>query len=118
MKIRTPQVAGLSDAGSAGFESRLAAFLNDKYPESKSIPEAQFREGIRGEITKARSYGLETEQQIATYVHSSWVLGRDFDSRFPAAAEKLPSPAYSPEQKAGWLAAWTKALFESLATTE
>lgn len=94
-------------------------FLHDKYPESKAVPTEELRVGVREQIAKARtSYGFETEQQLAAYVHAAWLMGMDFDTRFPSATERLQSPAYSAQDKAEWLAAWTTGLFEALASSE
>ena len=119
MKIRREQLRELSKLSVTNFETRMIDFLHDKYPESKTVPTEELRAGVSEQIAKARvSYGFETEQQLAGYVHVAWLMGMDFDIRFPSAAERLQSPAYTAQDKADWLAAWTTGLFEALASSE
>ena len=119
MKIRSEQMREMARLASLNFETRIIAILYENYPESKAVPSDELRTGVQEQIRKAQtSYGFETEQQLANYVHSAWVLGTDFATRFPAAAERLSSRAYTTQDKSDWLAAWTKALFDALALPE
>ncbi|KHD11469.1 hypothetical protein PN36_29115 [Candidatus Thiomargarita nelsonii] len=69
---------------------------------------------IHEQVSKARSYGLETERQIANYVTTAWLLGQQFDTEFPAAQEMLNSSNYSHDEKSLWLEQWTEQIFATL----
>lgn len=51
-------------------------------------------------IARARRYGLLAELDIGRFIVTAWLLGVDFDSRFPAMQEILTEPRLSPTQKA------------------
>ena len=114
MIIRRSQFDAFRPSVEETFEARLASFLREQFPETAGADEAQFRVEIRAQINASRSYGLETEQQIATYVVSACALGTDFDKRFPAAEQVLTFAFLSAEEKTKWLESWTRVLFESL----
>jgi hypothetical protein len=96
------------------FLESLIQFLYDEFPESKQEPPVEFREVVSEQIEKSRSYGLQTEQEIATYVVSAWLLGTDFDTRFPVAQETLSSDMESSNAKMVWLQHWTHDIFATL----
>ena len=114
LKIRKEQMANLSGRRTEQFVERIADFLHEEYPETEDIPHEEFLATIHRQTNRADSYGLTTEQQVATYVTCAWLLGLDFDSEFPAAQEVLTSDQHSPEAKREWLAEWTEAIFAAL----
>lgn len=114
MIIRRSQFDAFQRSVEETFEARLTSFMREQFPETAGAGEAQFRDEIRAQINASRSYGLETEQQIATYVVSAWGLGTDFNKRFPAAEQVLTSAFLSAEEKTKWLDGWTRVLFDSL----
>lgn len=95
------------------FEVRLIDFLYTQFPESKQEPVADMKKIAHEEVLNAKKYGLETEQQIATYFLTAWLLGEHFDTDFPAAKQMLNSSA-SADAKAQWLEDWTTKMFEAL----
>jgi hypothetical protein len=118
LRIRKEQFGSLSVESQSRFEDRVVDFISEHYDEATELDRAEFRAVVQEQVHKAQRYGLETEEQIATYVHSAWLLGQDFDTRFPAASEQLSSPVFTPQEKSDWLAAWTKMLFETLTFSE
>lgn len=113
MLIRKEQLDAFQRAADHDYEMRLVRFVQDQFPDAAHEPEASLAEGIREQIAKARSYGLLTEAQIATYITSAWLLGGDFDREFPAARQMLRSDAPT-DEKSDWLERFTKDLFEQL----
>ena len=113
MQIRKGQMDAFEQAANRDYEMRLVRFLQSQFPDAAREREASLVDGVRPQIANARRYGLLTEQQIATYVTSAWLLGSDFDGEFPAAREMLISGAPA-DEKSDWLARFTKALFEQL----
>lgn len=112
--IRRSQFDALRQSVEGTFEARLISFLHEQFPETEAADESQLRVEIRAQINASQSYGLETEQQIATYTVTAYALGTDFDKRFLAAQQVLTSEFFSAEEKTKWLENWTRALFESL----
>ena len=113
LKIRKEQIQKLSSSSAGSFKDRMVNFLQEEFDDAKDEPRQQLKREVEGQVEKARSYQLTTEQEIATYVTCAWLLGQDFDTELPAAQEMLSSP-YSPEDKATWLSQWTEAMFETL----
>jgi hypothetical protein len=114
MIIRREQYDALRRCSEVSFEARLALFLLEQFPEEGEVDQAQFDETIRVQIATARTFGLETEQQIATYAVSACLLGSDFHKHFPAANQVLESKLLNADDKARWLDSWTRTLFEAL----
>ena len=114
MIIRLEQFDAFAEQGNRRFEDSLIEFLQQQFSDSAEIQETEFRTEVRNQIRIARSYGLETEQQLATYVVAAYALGTDFDTRFPAAEQVLQSSFYTAQQKTDWLDNWTRTLFEQL----
>lgn len=82
------------------FEARLTRLLLDTATGARGqldTPAGQF--ALRGQIRRARGYGLTSELDIARYVVTAWCLGTDFDQRFPAMAQILGS-SLTPAHKA------------------
>lgn len=113
-KIRKEQMDAQSKAVREHYEDRLYDFLCEEFPEAKNEPPAELRAEIHRQVEKAKGYGLESEQDVATYLTSAWMLGKKFDTEFPAAHDILVSPMRSPEMKAEDLAKLTERLFLAL----
>lgn len=61
---------------SAIAESEPTADAELHSPDGKRILHEQFE--------KAHLYGLSTELELGQYIVTAWLLGTDFDTRFPA----------------------------------
>jgi len=114
LQIRPAQWQALSVAAESGYLTRLTDFLRQEFPAACEIPLKEFKGQVGQQVAKAKSYGLQMEDEVATYAVTAWQLGGDFDTAFPAAEHMLNSPEYTPEQKRDWLAAWTVTLFHEL----
>jgi hypothetical protein len=90
----------LEAASSARFERELIATIaggREEVRRTLASPEglAQLREQHK----RANAYGLTSELEVARYVITAWLLGADFNERFPAMKEVLETQALSPAQK-------------------
>lgn len=95
------QSAQFDDLARCRFESRLTAVIVETCPGAKGqidTPEGQ--QMLRRQCQRASRYGLVAELDVARYVVTAWLLGTDFDERFPAMAEILNSESLRPAQKA------------------
>ena len=113
LRIRKDQFALFSAHQSSGFELRLAEFLQAQFADAAQIPLLTLRPEVAAQIERAQGYGVKSEQDIADYVVTAWLLGIDFDTRFPAANEVLTADLPG-EMKAQFLEEWTKEMFEKL----
>ena len=111
MVIRSQQIHKLERYLQAQYENRLVRFLYDEFPEAGAEPEEDLRTEVGRQIARAREYGLETEQQIASYLVAAWLLGSDFDLEFEGANEILSCLASTPEVSAQQLAKSVDAYF-------
>lgn len=69
---------------------------------------------LRMQVANANRYGLTSELDVARYVITAWLLGVDFDTRFPAMAEVLASEQLTPSQKAEALERLATTLLQTL----
>jgi len=114
LKIRKEQMDAFSSPMGEQFEDALVAFLREEFLDARAESPATLEPGVREQIERARSYGLQSGAHIATYVVTAWLLGQEFDTKFPAARDTLNSTLHSPDDKAEWLADWTERLFLEL----
>ncbi|MBD0255663.1 MAG: hypothetical protein ICV83_08075 [Cytophagales bacterium] len=96
------------------FEARLVHFLHETFPDSLDMLEGELESTVEGLVEKARSYGIQDEASIAVYVTTAYLLGAQFDTQFPAAAEILNERSYGGAEKAELLESWTRQLFQAL----
>ena len=83
------------------FERRLAGVLANTDPQAaEAFATPDGMNELRLQCSQARTYGLESELDIAKYVISAWLLGQDFDERFQAIQECLSTDRLLPSQKA------------------
>ena len=114
MQITKEQMEVFSKEGLKEFEERIGDFIQTEFPDGEDIPREELMSAIHEQVVNARSYGLETERQIANYATTAWLLGQQFDTEFPAAKDVLTSLEYSSEDKSEWLAQWTESMFTTL----
>ena len=89
----------------------LCATHPDARPQLISEPG---RRVLREQYGKANGYGLSSELDAARYVITAWLLGTDFDTRFPAMQEILRDASLSPERKADSIEGFSVTLLETL----
>lgn len=114
MKIHKDQIATFEQIELTKFGLRIADFLQSQFPDAEEVSQEELLPVIQKQIKNAQVYGLRTEQQIVIYVVTSWLLGEQFDTEFPAAQEMLKSSEYSPADKSEWLVQWTEEMFTIL----
>jgi hypothetical protein len=90
------------------FENRLVHFLHETFPDSLDMPESELEAAVEGLVEKARSYGIQDEASIAGYVTTAYLLGAQFDTQFPAAADILNDHSYGGAEKVERLENWTQ----------
>jgi hypothetical protein len=95
------------------FATRATQFLCDTFPEANDVPRMELNRGVRAQIQRALIYGFAAEQDVASYVVTSWLLGEAFDTKLPAAGQILSAPD-PPEVRAARLEEWAKVLFSAL----
>lgn len=113
-KIRSEHMDAQSKAVREGFEDRLVEFLRGEFPEAKDEPDNELRAAVHALVDKSVGYGLQAEQHAAVYLTTAWLLGKEFDTEFPAAQEILTSNKMGPDEKSERLAKLTERLFVAL----
>ena len=97
------------------FLDRVTAILADSYPGSRAgLASGDTREVMRAMYAKARGHGFTVELDLARYIITAWILGIDFDTRYPAMAELLALQTLSPAQKSEAVEQMTTTLMEML----
>ena len=96
------------------FIGLVTAHLRKEFPDAEAMPPDELRTGVAAQLRKADTYGLETELEQATYATSAWLLGEDFDTRFPAAEAVLTSTRLTSFEKCQWLEEFTCEIFKRM----
>lgn len=113
LRIRKEQMDAFQQAAERSYRIRLVHFLRQQFPDAAECEETSLTQEVGEQVLKARSYGFLTERQIANYVISAWLLGRDFDTEFPVVQQMLGSEL-PPDEKSGSLEQFTTELFHQL----
>ncbi len=112
MKIREAQANALGDMVEKSFEDRVVSYLQGSFDDARLADPEFLRSGVREQAVRAEGYGLETEQEIVTYVVAAWILGADFDRRVVGMQEVLTSDRLPPATKAHFVRYRTERLVE------
>jgi len=115
MQITSFQQFVFNENAKALFVGQMIAFLQEQFPAAAAERQEDLLPVVELLLEKACGYGFEDEDQFGSYVVTAWLIGADFDSRFPAAQRVLNLKDLAAEQKAQWLEQWTLGMLESLA---
>ena len=97
------------------FLERVIGILAEADPDAESqLRTAEGQRILHEQYEKALHYGLGTELEAAQYILTAWLLGTDFDTRFPAMQEILTHPKLSASQKANGIEQTATMLLELL----
>lgn len=88
--------------------------LQLKMAEPKEVNSAEFARIVGTQVVLAKSYGLRSERDVATFVLSAYILGLGFDENFPDVNAALKDDNFSSEQKAIFLQVFTQELIKGL----
>jgi hypothetical protein len=114
IQIRESQICALATDCRTRFADRVTTFLQQHFPDAAKLPRNELHCGVVKQLANAGAYGLESEQQQATYAAAAWLLGEDFDARIPAVKAVLDSHETSGEYKSRWLADFAQQMFAIL----
>lgn len=105
----------MSQLATETMANRLFDHLMESFPDQVGASDkAELRPAIIEQMELADRYGFETEQQVAIFVTSAWLLGLGFDQRYPAVQECLVQSGLMPGEKAEWLQAFAETMFLTL----
>lgn len=90
----------LEQASEQRFERRLIGVLTKVDPTAAAVlGTVEGAATLHLQCDRARAAGMQSELDVSRYVVTAWLLGLDFDTRFPAIAEVLSTTRLSPLQK-------------------
>jgi hypothetical protein len=96
--IKNSQLETLSAIGREDFIKKMMKLLRDDFEEVKFMPLNELHDDISIQINKAQTYGFSLNTTLATYVTSSVVAGKKFDTDITAAYEILSSDFHEIEK--------------------
>jgi hypothetical protein len=96
------------------FEKRMAQFLRKEFPDAREVKKEDLANFVHQQTSKSFQYGLKFETQTAEYIATAWLMGGDFDTKFPVVEKTMQAKKIEPEEKKKWLIAWRKKVFQSL----
>ena len=83
------------------FLSRVVTLLVDADPSARDVlSDPDGHRILYRQYQRALSYGLTSELDLGRYIITAWLLGTDFDTRFPAMSQILNSPELTSGEKA------------------
>jgi|ERR1022692_2537454 hypothetical protein len=113
-QLRSEQIDAFAHAHSESFLLRLRAFMRAHFPDTQLVSDAELKVGLERVLRKAALYGLDGEQEQASFSVASWLLGEDFDKDHPQAQAFLSSDRLSSEEKGSWLDQYVRQVFQRL----
>ena len=115
LKLSHDQEAVFAEEAKRAYEERVVDLLREGFPNARAMRRRDLRPVVREQIDKAKGHGLISGRQVATYVIIAWILGVDFDERFPVLRRTLHDWEIDPQRKAEILSEHTTALLSALA---
>lgn len=80
LRIRSEQMAVLRDYMRNQFEERLVAHVQKHFPvKCQELGDERLRDGIQKSIQRAKKHRLESERDIAKYIHLIFAADLAFD---------------------------------------
>jgi hypothetical protein len=87
--------------GEAAYLERIIQGIASSDPAADAeLHTPEGRRELCEQFEKAHTYGLTTELELGRYIVTAWLLGTDFDTKFPAMQQILTHPEMSPSQRA------------------
>jgi hypothetical protein len=112
MRISHHQMAGMADTS---FNERMVQVLAAADPKAPAELRSEAGQRMLNQLVeRARAHGLQSELDVGRFIVTAWMLGPDFDTRFPAMREILAEPRLSPTQKADAIETLTTTLMNNL----
>ncbi|MBF0304635.1 MAG: hypothetical protein HQL41_03160 [Alphaproteobacteria bacterium] len=108
------QMEELKRAATANFVRAATEFLRARDADASKAQFSDVQALVEAQMEKAFGYGLRTRRQTMAYILTGWLIGGDFDVRFPAARIALSDPDSTAELKTEWLRDWTVELIRRL----
>ena len=101
-------------AGHARFIARLMAVLREAFPENPPDDTPEFYAILEGVIARAHHHATFQDRDVARYVCLAYMLGADFDTRYPAANSILTDETRPADERLTLLEFWAGRLVEAL----
>ncbi len=104
-----------SQMADAHFLARVTTILLDTMPDAyDTLHTPEGRGVLQAQYDKALTYGFRSELDVGRYLITAWLLGVDFDQRFPAISEILATSTLTPSQKADAIEQLSTTLIKTL----
>jgi hypothetical protein len=114
--VFTPEQKQLDRMANSVFCDSILQILIEHYPEDAAVlNSADTKQVIREQVAKAEYYGIETELDVGRYVLTAWLMGRDFDTKFPTMNTILVSVTATAAQKMDAIEQIAESIFNTLA---
>lgn len=100
--------------GHAWFIGRLMEVLRLAFPEDPPQDTPEFRQKLEDVIGRAHHHAISQNHDVARYVSLAYMLGTDFDSRFPAARSILEDQTCPANERLTLLEFWADQMVKAL----
>lgn len=109
MRIRREQ---FDQAALDEFVGRFRALLHAQFDDARDVPRDELDSAIRRQVGRAQRYGFVTEEDVAIYVLTAWLMGETFDEHEGAQAILMAGDPAA--ERAAALRQWSASVFETL----
>lgn len=104
----------LQQIGHSRFIEKLITTLKLAFPETPPDDTQEFRQNLEKIIERANLYHIFQDRDVARYVCLTYLLGTNFDTRFPAARSILNDETRPADERLTLLEFWADKLMEAL----
>jgi hypothetical protein len=117
--VLTPNQNQLDQMGSSMLCDDILQVLIDSYPDKAAVfSSSAAKTVVLEQMKKADGYGIESELDIGRYVITAWLMGRDFDTKYPTMNSILVSATATATQKMDAIEQIAEAVFDTLSNDE
>ncbi|MDD5297912.1 MAG: hypothetical protein PHU46_13470 [Rhodocyclaceae bacterium] len=104
----------MQNLGHTRFIARLMEVLRLAFPEDPPEDTREVRQTLEEVIARAHHHAIFQDRDVARYVCLAYMLGADFDTRFPAARSILEDQTRPADERLTLLEFWADQMVKAL----
>lgn len=104
----------MQNLGHTRFIGRLMEVLRLAFPDDPPEDTPEFKAILEGVIERAHHHAIFQDRDVARYVCLAYMLGADFDTRFPAARSILEDETRPADERLTLLEFWADQMVKAL----
>lgn len=110
----TVKAGQMQRVGHERFVARVMEVLKEAFPENPPEDTPEFHQTLEQVIARAHHHLILQDRDVARYVCLAYMLGADFDTRFPAAGAILGDNTRPADERLTLLEFWADQMVKAL----